>query len=133
MKQAFSARHPFWSTPKSTKLGTNQCHIKDMGTSSSRKLCRVTNYLLYSPDPQKTYLKIDVYTNISNVGKWNVNGTQIATRDDKVRSHGHTSNCLWVWVISHCIDPSLPPPDWRTICRSEGFPRTGYVTPGICR
>ena len=25
-----------------------------MGKSSSRKLRRVTNYLLYSPDPQKT-------------------------------------------------------------------------------
>jgi hypothetical protein len=43
---------------KNVKLRRKQFHMKDTGTSSSRKLRRTICYTLYRMDPQKTHYKI---------------------------------------------------------------------------
>ncbi len=66
----YAARHPFGSINKNIKLWQNRSHIKDIGKSSSRKLCWVMNYLLCRLDPQKTLLNNVFYTNISKIRKF---------------------------------------------------------------
>ena len=58
-----------WEHQKNVKLRQKQTHIKDMGTSSSRKLCRAIYYTLYRMDPQKTYQKNSCCAKMSTIRK----------------------------------------------------------------
>ncbi len=44
-----------FGVPKRHKVATNEFHIKDTGTSSSRKLCRAIYHTLYRMDAKKTH------------------------------------------------------------------------------